>query len=480
MYRTSRQPAWHRDVVWASAMLLAFTTLAWLCLFSLAQLSSPKSGESMQRELLRLALKPPGAEGAIQVRTASGYVPGEPFVLYPGLNLTATPGELPTLSSREALERAGAEMTATLLAEGSGALLGLVTDGALADQLELSLAGPARELLGAALSTAMVGGGLDDGTRLANWPAQAAANPGQDVQPLVGVFVTLPPSELQGLTNREIGAAVITELVQDVMEGGLEAATAKVTNENVLARLRRGVDDVGRSALEGLFVVLLSGKEQQVSERLEEAKAASAGVTPTAQSGLTGILSEAELTGLSEEQAEQHALEALARVTYSSGAQLGAAQLSDAEQARRLLLSERPLDLFGSETHGLSVTLSWVTGAFAILLLALLVGFSRGLTRLSNPGITLLAGAGTGALILLLINRALPADPGAPGGLASEGAFGALFSLLAYMLGALPAELLTLPLRNHLVLGGVGAALLLVALLALLFRSVRPRRRRFR
>src|SRR5690606_35582711 len=96
-------------------------------------------------------------------------------------------------------------------------------------------------------------------------------NPGERVQPIVGVFVTFPPRELQGATNREIGTAVVAALADEVMQGGLPQALAVVTNDNLRARLTRAVDTNFRAQAHELFSAVLAGYSSTMTTRLAEA-----------------------------------------------------------------------------------------------------------------------------------------------------------------------------------------------------------------
>lgn len=481
MYRTERQPAWQRDVAWASAVLLALTALVGTLFFSLSQLSDRATGQEVQREVLRLSLRP-GQSGAglLEVRTGAGYVAGQPLMLVPGLRVFADASEVPSFTVDEALGRGAGVLADRLVGSGSASLLELVDDGGLARQFQAALAGPVPALVEGAIGQAMVGGGLDDGTRTADWPAQAAANPGQPVQPLVGVFVTFPVEQVRNMTDRQIGAAIVAELSADVLEGGLPQALAVVTNENVRGRLTSGVNNAARARLHELFTTMLAANAAVVEGRLAEARAVLAGDAETEEEALAGLLPAAELAGLSEAEAEERVLAALAERAWQGGGSLAAAQLTRQDQAERVSAAAPVLDRFSARAHGRYLTYSWLAGLGALLFAVLLVGFSRGLLRLMNPGVALTLGAGLGALGFYRLDALLPAADSLPAGAAAQGVYAALADLFAFGVRALPTGLVAVPLRNYLVVGGFGAALVVLALLLWLLRGVRPRRRRFR
>ena len=479
MYRTDRQPAWQRDVAWASAVLLALTALVGVLFFSLSQLSDRETGPATQSAILRLTLRPGGDGSLVEVRTGAGYVPGQPLMLLPGMQVYADPTEVPTFTVADAVSRSAGVLADRLITGGQGALLGVLGNEALRRQFQMALEGPVPQLVAGAIDAQMAGGGLDDGTRAADWPTQAAANPGQPVQPLVGVFVTFPVNQVQNMSPRQVGVAIIDALTDNVLEGGLQQALALITNDNLRARLTSGVDTVARARLHELFSTMLTGSEAEMESRLAEAKAALAGVEEPEDS-LTGLLPASELAGLTTAQAEERVLEALAERSWRGGGELAAAQLTRPEQVERVSAAAAVLDLFSSRAHGRYLTWSWLAGLAALLFAVLLIGFSRGMLRLVNPGVALMLGAGLGALAFYRLDQVLPAAAGLPLTARAQGVFSALGGLFAHAVRSLPAEVVALPLRNYVVVGGFGAVLVLLALVLWLLNGVRPRRRSFR
>ncbi|MFA5550854.1 MAG: hypothetical protein WDA03_04480 [Trueperaceae bacterium] len=479
MYRVERQPAWQRDVAWASAVLLALAALAGVLWFSLAQLSDRETGQATQREILRLTLRPGGNGGLVEVRTGAGFVPGQQLMLLPGMQVFADPTEIPTFTVSDAVSRSAGVLADRLVVGGQDALLGMLSNESLRRQFQLALSGPVPALVTAAIDGAMQGGGLDDGTRAADWPTQAATNPGQPVQPLVGVFVTFPVNQVQNMSPRQVGVAIMQELTENVLQGGLQQALALITNDNLRARLTSGVDTTARALLHELFSALLTASEAEMEARLVEAKAVVAGVEEDSDA-LVGLLPAAELAGLAPEQAEERVLSALAERAWSGGGALAAAQLTRPEHVERVTEASPILDLFSARAHGRFLTWSWLAGLAALLFTVLLVGFSRGMLRLVNPGLALVIGAGLGALAFYRLDTKLPDMTALPVGAAAQGVFVALGDLFAHAVRSLPAEVVQLPLRNYVIVGGFGAALVLLALVLWLLNGVRPRRRSFR
>lgn len=479
MYRTERQPAWQRDVAWASAVLLALTALLGTLFFSLSQLSNSESGPAAERSILRLTLRPGGAGSLVEVRTGAGYLAGQPLMLLPGMQVFADATEVPDFAVSDAVSRSAGVLADRLVAGGRGALLEMLSNDALSRQFELALGGPVQPLMATSITAEMLGGGIDDGSRAADWPTQAASNPGQPVQPLVGVFVTFPVNQVQNMSDRQIGAAIVDRLTENVMEGGLQQALALITNDNLRTRLTRGVDTVARARLHELFTTMLMGSEAEMESRLAEAKAALAGSEQESDS-LTSLLPASELAGLSPAQAEERVLEALAERAWRGGGALAAAQLTRSEQVERVSAAAPVLDLFSADANRRYLLWTWLAGLAALLLVVLLVAGSRGMLRLVNPGLALLLGAGLGALAIYRLDQTLPAAAGLPAGAGAQGVFAALGGLFAHAVRSLPAEAVQLPLRNYLIVGGVGAALIALALVLWLVSGIRPRRRSFR
>src|SRR5690606_23778304 len=131
---------------------------------------------------------------------------------------------------------------------------------------------------------------LDDGSRLADWPAQAAANPGSLVQPIVGIFVYESPARLATMGLRAIGVSVVGQLSDMVMAEGLGAALAQVTNANLRVRLEEGAGTIARTNIHQLLVAILAGRADEMEARLAEANAVLAGEQADDEDALAGLL----------------------------------------------------------------------------------------------------------------------------------------------------------------------------------------------
>lgn len=478
MYRTERQPAWQRDIAWASAVLLVLTVLAGILLFTQAQLSTQSTGTEVIRSVLSLTLQPGGSEPAeLGVRAGASYQAGQPLTLLPGIDVFADATEVPTFTVEAAVGRIAGVLTDRLITSGSQALLASVGDPVIASQLQTALSGPVAALMRGALEAEMLPSGLDDGSRMADWRAQQAANPGSLVQPIVGIFVYESPNRLAQMNARQIGVGVIGQLADQVLDEGLASATVLVTNANLSTRLQTGADVVARSQIHQLFGSLIGGRAGELESRLAEARAVAAGQAESDTSGLSGLLPASQLAGLTPEQANEAVLDALAQRAYQGGSAIAAAQLTRPEQATKVRGVGSIIDAFSAQAHGRYTGWTTLAGVIALLLAALLVGFSRGAQRLVNLGLTVAVAVAPGAWLFSRVESWLPQVANLPAGAQAQGVFGATFGLLGFAYAQVPDEVVGLAARNHLYALLFAGALVVLALLLWLLRGVRPRRR---
>lgn len=478
MYRTERQPAWQCDIAWASAVLLVLTILAGTLLFTQAQLSTQSTGTEVIRSVLSMTLQPSGAEPAeVGVRAGASYQAGQPLTLLPGIEVFADATEVPGFTVEGAVGRIAGVLTDRLITSGSQTLLASVGDPVIAGQLQTALTGPVAALMRGALEAEMLPSGLDDGSRMADWRAQQAANPGSLVQPIVGIFVYESPNRLAQMNARQIGVSVIGQLADQVLEEGLASATALVTNQNLSVRLQTGVDVVARSQIHQLFGSLIAGRTGELESRLAEARAVAAGQAESETSGLSGLLPASQLAGLTPEQANEAVLDALAQRAYQGGSAIAAAQLTRPEQATKVRGVGSIIDAFSARAHGRYTGWTTMAGVIALVLAALLVGFSRGAQRLVNLGIVVAVAVAPGAWLFSRVDSWLPQVASLPAGAQAQGVFGATFGLLGFAYANLPDEIVALAARNHLYALLFAGGLVVLALLLWLVRGMRPRRR---
>jgi hypothetical protein len=479
MYRTERQSAWQRDVTWASAVLLALTVMAGVLLFTQAQLASEERGVSVIRSVLELTLRPGGAAADLGVRSGTAYVPGEPLALLPGVEVFADPTEVPTFTVDQAVSRIAGVLADRLITGGAQAMLDSVADPELGAQLRSAVEGPIDSLVRASLEATMLPSGLDDGSRLADWPAQAAANPGELVQPVVGVFVYESPNRLARMSDREIGVAVVSQLADMVMADGIDAARQVITNPNLRTRLVEGADQRARAEVHALLQSLLLGRRGEIEARLTGAAQVLAGEADPGGDALSGLLPASQLAGLSPEEANDAVMDALARRAHQGGGALAAAQLTRQDQAERVRGVAPVIDAFSAAARARYTRWTVGAGVLAAVLLVLVVGFSRGLWRLGNVGLAIVFGSALGAWAFDRLRRTVPDEAALPLGAQAQGLFAAVADGLRFALASVPRAVIEIAWRNHVIALLTGASLLLLAVVVWLLRGVRPRRRSY-
>lgn len=478
MYRTERQPAWQRDITWVSGVLLALTVMVGIVLFTQAQLAAPERGQAVIRSVLEMTLQPAGAAAEVGFRSGTTYQAGDALPLLPGVDVFADATEVPTFTAEEGISRIAGVLAGRLASGGTQAMLQGVTDPQLSAQLAAAADGPIDALVRASLEAELLPSGLDDGSRLADWPAQAAANPGELVQPVVGVFVYESPNRLRTMSDRQIGVSVVGQLADLVLTEGRDAAAAVITNSNLSARLAEGVT-TATARVHELLESLLLGRRAEIQARLDEAAQVLAGQSEQAEGSLRGLLPASQLAGLSDEEANSAVMDALAERAYQGGASLAAAQLTRPEQAERVRGVAPVIDAFSADARARYTRWTAFAGVVAVVLLVLLVGFSRGLWRLGNVGLAVLFGAALGAFLFDRLHRFAPSDAPLPAGAQVQGLFASLWDGMRHAVAVAPDALVELPWRNHMIALLIGASLVVLALVFSVLRGVRPRRRSF-
>ena len=476
MFDNNRSPAWFRDSKWLSGILLVVVLAASILSFSLTQLTTANRAKLVLERVIELTLLPEGVGQGLAVRQGIDFELGDRLQLLPGVEVFADPTEIEGLTTEDAQSRVAAVLAERVVSAGTAAALALVTDGDLTAQLERAFVGPVPFLTRLWLGASMMPLGLEDGSRLAQWEVQAAEQPGQPVQPVVGVFVLVEPERLRPLSEREIGELVVRELASTVLAEGLPAAQELVTSSTLLQQLSLTIQGEVRSSLHDLFITLLLSRGETVSVRLKQSRAALAEVDPP--DAIPGVLPASRLEGLSPEEADRVVLSVLAEQAFAEGVEVVADQVIDVEQASRLQSVAGVVDRLTRAAHRRYLQITWWTGTLALLFLAGLMVFSRGLGRLVNPGLALMLAAGPGAVLFTWLNGLLEsAVEILPASIRTTGAIAFLGDLLGYIGARLPIEVFDLLSRNHLIVLLVGAGLVALALLVRLGQLLRPRRR---
>ena len=155
------------------------------------------------------------------------------------------------------------------------------------------------------------------------------------------------------------------------------------------------------------------------------------------------------------------------------------AQMTRPEQAARVRGGAPLIDGYSAAAQTRYRTWTVASGVLALVFLMLVAGFSRGLTRVSNPGIGIALGAASGAILFEVAHRNLPAEVALPAGAQVQGVFAALAGLVSYAATVLPTDMISLGRTNHFAVLIFGGALVALALVMWLLRGVRPRRRSF-
>lgn len=258
------------DLKWLGGLLLAVLLGVAAAGFSSAALADDdRDGEPpVLMELLLDGLP----EGRAAPRTAGSWRPGQPWRLLDGVEVFADSAELPGFTPAAAQERVAGAFTEALRSGGREAVLGLITDGRLKEQLEEALAGPVAELVRAQLAGGLLQAGLADGSRAADWRTQADNNPGSPVQPLVGVFVTIDPQLVESLGAAGIGDYIISRLAETFMAEGEAGARALLANDTLLSLYDGTVAGSLNSGLQGMFRAVLTGFSGQIGRGLEAAR----------------------------------------------------------------------------------------------------------------------------------------------------------------------------------------------------------------
>lgn len=480
---SERTPGWYKDAKWLSAIALVISLAATILFVSLSQITQQEPAEQMLQQVLSLTLTPEGDDAGGQLATLRqglDHQPGEPVQLISSVNVLIPESDVNGLGTEAAREGIVGVLVEGFIDEGREGILERITAGDLRQQLSAALDGPLKRVSQTQLESTMLPSGLTDGSRLANWQQQLSNNPGQPVQPIVGIFVRLEPSEVQQLSNPALGARIVQELNEIAFSEGLAAAQAQISNQNLLDRFNEAFEERTLPLLRDFVATLLMPQAAEIETRLQRVRerlAAAEEGTPVIE-GIDVFASAEELEGLSAQEANQRAILELSRVVYTRGVNGVLELASEPAQSQRLERTLTPVSIFTASEQRRFARLSWLLGTLSVILIALLMTFSSGLTRLFNLGLVFVFASLLGVGVLTPLYRLTQRDEpvSMPAGLSEEGTFGYLFGVLEYVVVTLPNNMLTLLLRNHLAVMAVGGVLIALYALISVFKLLRPRR----
>lgn len=471
--RYTGRPAWQVDVGWFSALLLALTVLAGTMAGTMARITTPASGPTAQAAVLDLALLDASGGAPLLNPVSRSYDGRGPLELLPGTGVGVDPTEIVGFGLEEARGRLAGVLTDRRLRLGSG-WLDTVLDPPLREQLAALDQDVLSPLAEAELRRIMLPLGLDDGTRAADWPTQLAQSPGQPVQPIVGVFVTMPASQVQGASPRLVGERVVAGLSQTLNEQGGDAARTLVSNPNLSVALSNAIEGPVRTALHQAMAAALRTYDGQMASRLSEARTVL--IEPLSPNPLSGALLAADLSALPADQARARSLELLGESAYRDGLAAVRAALATPEARARVEGAGWLIQGLDASAHGRYLAWTWVLGIVAFLLAAVAGLTASGAGRVLVPGLAILIGAAA-PLWLTWTLTSREAIGGLPAGVGALGVPGAWRAWGTQLTGGMAEAVAQTALWAPLVVAGLGALLLLIGLVATLAGWLRPRRR---
>ncbi len=474
MRSNERRSTWQHDVRWLAALLLVVVVAAAAAASSLTRLTAATQIEPLAREVLTLAVGP-SDEMVRLAPSGAGYQVGSPLEVLPGVPAQLDPSEILTFDVETAVSRVAGVLTERYLSVGGAGTWSEVEDGAWRQVLERVDVAVLRPILVSALQGPLFEVGIGDGSRAANWPQQAAQNPGEAGQPLVGVFVTVPPLALQGRSAREIGELVVAELAEVVASEGADAARVLVTNPNVTAALERALSGPVRDTLHAALQAVVASREAEIAARLADARDVLAGSTP-ARDPWAGLVDSGDFGRLDTAERRERVLQELAQRAILGGSAAVLAALPESGVRQRVMRAAPVLDLLDRGTHRQARTWAWTLGVVAVLLTVIVVLTADGFGRVTWPGLAWLLGAAPGLAAAWFWRDLAPMEvwPGSP---ALEGVWANLVDTLRLALGQLSTTAAETVLWAHLVPAGIGAAFVLIGVTGWLGAQLRPTRR---
>jgi len=477
--RDPGRTAWQVELTWWAGLFAWLAVTAATLLAAAALATAPRVGVELQKLVLDAAFAAGEVSVPAAAPVAAAYEGTGPFDLWPGTGVTVDEAELAALSPAEARARLANAFADRRLADGAGWTASL-TDASLAadfDMLERAVLHPLAE---AELGRALLRLGLDDGTRAADWRTQAANNPGEPVQPIVGVFVTLPVELVQGAGPRRVGERVVAGLAQRLAEGGADAARAAMANAQLEAALEAALAGPVWQAWRAAFSAAWVPRDDALERRLTEAQEILAGVG-VEDDPLADAWTGADLEGASPEEARERTIAALAERAYLGGGDALEAVLATPEARARVGAAAPWIAVLDARAHQRTTVWAWVSGIIALLLLAIVALLQQGRGRALAPGLLLLVAGGPWLWLWWTWSArsdgAAAAAEAIPASAVALGLPAAARAWSTHLLAASAEIAAGAVLWPPLVVAGGGAALLVLTLLAAVGAWLRPPKR---
>ncbi len=482
MRGNDRIPTWQTNLKWLAGLLLTLSVMVFMIMFALERISTEQRSLPLIETILSVTLVPDGGlAAAVTVGDdPDAWEPGTPLQLLAGADVFADATEVSSMTASQARERIAGVLTGELLAAGRDAMMALVPGQMLSERLEAAIDGPLRQLVTSLLASSMLDAGLGDGSRMANWQAQLQQQPGQPVQPIVGLLVRVDPELVAQQDAMGIGMLVLDGLAAEVIGRGVAGARELLANNTLLERFDSATGAPLGNSVHGLLSTLMLGNESAIQSRLDAAAASLAGAQTPEPDAAAGLPGAAELEGLSAAEAERVILARLAQVVHAQGAAAVRPLLTDDSQLERLAGVTWLLDRLDDNAHRAYRTRVWLAGMVSLFLALVLFAASSGWGRVFNPGLCVLLAAGPGLLALLALRDTHARLQGSVRPLAFDLEGGLLHAWRSqeHVFSLIPVRSLDLLVQDVSILASAGALLVLIAVLGLVVQAVRPRRGR--
>ncbi len=471
--RNPGRSAWQVDVTWTAAVLAWAAAVVAVVAGAATQATTPALGPMVQATLLEAAFidmsEAPALEAGAPVVELT-----DPFEVMRGTGVTVPIATLPDLTVEGARAQVAAALVERRMTLGDAWLEG-IDDAALQAELRALDDAVLRPLTESELRRALFPLGLDNGSRAADWATQARQNPGQPVQPIVGVFVRLPVEQVQGAGPLVVGERVVAGLADILLSQGRPAAEAALANVNLSAAMRATLEGPLPQTWRDALDAALRSRDAALAARLDAAREALV-EAPASVDPFAAVTGSADLAGATPEEARARTLELLAARGYAGGTNALAAALSDPVARARVAGAGWAFDAASARAHARYRFWAWGAGVVAVLLLLIAALAATGVARVWVPGLAVLLAA---APVWWLAREAFDrvAASSVPPDVSAAGALVALRSWAGWLSASVGGVVGEAVVRVPLIVSAIGVALVGGALLAAVVGWVRPRRR---